>query len=102
MLALKDQVMVTGAAKTANAKDGRVFKVGAADSALLRSLLSHAADDASSFVLVSPDKDVPYAFKAWKRESPVLYANIADAAKAVFPAVPQTPSFKQHVLHSCQ
>lgn len=69
--ALKDQIFVAGPARTVNAKDGRIVKVGAADSALLRSLLHQAGGDTAAFVLVTSDKDVDSAFKQIARRRTV-------------------------------
>lgn len=85
--ALRDQVLVEGPARTVTAKNSRVYKVGAADSALLRSLLERAGDDTSSFVLVSSDGDVLRACTAWGVEPPRLYGSVREAANAVFEAV---------------
>jgi hypothetical protein len=86
--ALRDQVFVEGPARTITAKDSKVVKVGAADSALLRSLLERASDDTSSFVLVSSDRDVLRAFEDWGLEPPGLYRTVRGAANAVFTTVP--------------
>jgi len=96
--ALRDQILVEGPAKTIGVKDGRAVKTGAADSALLRSVLAAADQDTRAFVLVSSDKDVAAAFADWGLEPPVLFRNVGAASKAVFAAVPSDASIQASCL----
>ena len=88
--AIRDQILVEGPAKTIGARDGRSVKTGAADSALLRSVLAAASGNTDAFVLVSSDKDVRVAFDEWAITPPALFRNVSDASKAVFDAVPSS------------
>lgn len=96
--ALRDQILVEGPAKTVNAKDGRAIKTGAADSALLRSVLQAAAGDTRAFVLVSSDSDVLAAFTAWNMAVPALFRSPTTASAAVFAAVPSDAAIQASCL----
>ncbi|MCU1621305.1 MAG: hypothetical protein JWL79_150 [Frankiales bacterium] len=85
---LRDQIMLTGPAKTRIDSQRRLIKTGASDSSTLRALLEAADGDTDVFVIVSSDKDVPAAFKAWQISPPRIYSSVKDALTAVFKTVP--------------
>lgn len=96
--ALRDQVLVAGPARPVTAKSDKVYKVGAADSAILRSYLQQADEDEQAFVLVSADGDAARAFKNWGIEPPTCFRDLKAAARAVFDAVPSETELQNRCL----
>lgn len=83
LAALRDQVLVLGPGKRVSAQGDKRVKTGASDSAWIRAVHRHAGGDSSAYALLSPDGDVPRAYRSWGWPQPLTLRNVNDLTLAL-------------------